>query len=206
VTGPGDGGDWDPAQYRRFEAERRQPFDDLLALCTPVPGGRVVDLVFANASFQWVSDHPALLAQIRRNIEPGGQLAFQVPANFAHVSHRLVREVVAEPPFAAHDLAPDRGASVLPPERYAEILLALGASELHVRLQIYCHLLPATAEVVEWVRGTLLTPTGPCSTRPPTGPSSTAIASGCCCHSATSGPSSTPSRGSSAGRGSRKLT
>lgn len=35
---------WDPAQYERFAAERRQPFDDLLALLQPVPGGRVVDL------------------------------------------------------------------------------------------------------------------------------------------------------------------
>ena len=35
---------WDPAQYQRFAAERRQPFDDLLALVRPVPGGRVVDL------------------------------------------------------------------------------------------------------------------------------------------------------------------
>jgi trans-aconitate 2-methyltransferase len=35
---------WDPDQYRRFAAERRRPFDDLLALVAPVPGGRVVDL------------------------------------------------------------------------------------------------------------------------------------------------------------------
>lgn len=35
---------WDPTQYARFAAERRQPFDDLLALVQPVPGGRAVDL------------------------------------------------------------------------------------------------------------------------------------------------------------------
>ncbi|MEA3056095.1 MAG: trans-aconitate 2-methyltransferase, partial [Actinomycetota bacterium] len=35
---------WDPVQYERFAAERRQPFDDLLGLVEPVPGGRVVDL------------------------------------------------------------------------------------------------------------------------------------------------------------------
>ncbi len=35
---------WNPDQYERFFAERRQPFDDLVALCIPVPGGRVVDL------------------------------------------------------------------------------------------------------------------------------------------------------------------
>jgi trans-aconitate 2-methyltransferase len=35
---------WNPEQYERFHAERRKPFDDLLALCAPVPQGRVADL------------------------------------------------------------------------------------------------------------------------------------------------------------------
>ena len=35
---------WNPTTYHRFRAERRQPFDDLLALVEPVPDGTVVDL------------------------------------------------------------------------------------------------------------------------------------------------------------------
>lgn len=35
---------WEPDQYHRFRAERRQPFEDLLALVRPAPGARVVDL------------------------------------------------------------------------------------------------------------------------------------------------------------------
>jgi trans-aconitate 2-methyltransferase len=35
---------WNPTQYDRFALERRQPFDELLRLVQPVPGGRVVDL------------------------------------------------------------------------------------------------------------------------------------------------------------------
>ena len=38
------GSPWDPQQYARFAAERRRPFDDLLALVQPRPGMRVVDL------------------------------------------------------------------------------------------------------------------------------------------------------------------
>ena len=30
---------WSPDQYERFRSERQQPFDDLLTLCHPVPGG-----------------------------------------------------------------------------------------------------------------------------------------------------------------------
>lgn len=35
---------WNPAQYKKFGAERARPFDDLLALVEPTPGGRAVDL------------------------------------------------------------------------------------------------------------------------------------------------------------------
>ena len=35
---------WNPDQYRRFQDERRQPFDDLLAMVQPIPGGRAIDL------------------------------------------------------------------------------------------------------------------------------------------------------------------
>ncbi len=36
--------DWEPQRYERFAAERRQPFDDLVALCHPVEGGTIYDL------------------------------------------------------------------------------------------------------------------------------------------------------------------
>src|SRR5438874_2364657 len=42
---------------------------------------RGVDLIFANASFQWTGDQRQLLARLRTQLRPGGQLAFQVPAN-----------------------------------------------------------------------------------------------------------------------------
>jgi trans-aconitate 2-methyltransferase len=211
---------WDPDQYRRFAAERRQPFDDLKALCLPVPGGRIVDLgcgsgeltaelhrdlraaetlgidnsaamlresahwaegvpglrfelgdlavwtgtgidlVFANASLHWAPDHPALLARLRFSLAPGGQLAFQVPATFGHPSHVLANEVAAEPRFAPAE--PERGPTpenwVLTPARYAEILHALGSVQQSAHLQVYGHLLPSVESVVEWVRGSFLTP------------------------------------------------
>ena len=215
-TAAGDG--WDPDQYRRFEAERTRPFDDLLALVDPVPGGAAVDLgcgagaltarlhahlgaastvgidsspamlaaaadhagggvsfeaadiatfdavgrfdvVFSNAALHWVPDHPTLLARLARSLRPGGQLAVQVPANVDHPSHRLAADTAAEEPFrSALGGTPPRDVTrgVLAPERYAELLHELGAAEQHVRLQVYGHLLPSTAAVVEWTRGTTL--------------------------------------------------
>jgi len=36
---------WNPAQYRKFGAERARPFEDLLALVDPAPGGRRIEHV-----------------------------------------------------------------------------------------------------------------------------------------------------------------
>jgi trans-aconitate 2-methyltransferase len=208
---------WQPALYGRFAFERRQPFDDLLALCQPVPGGAVVDLgcgdgtltaelharlgagrtvgiddsramlvdapkdvdglsfacadlarwsgppvdlCFSNAALHWVDDHRVLLARLVRGLAQGGQLAFQVPANFAHPSHAVAHEVAAEPRFAAllGGAPPDRGRAVLSPADYAGLLFDLGAHRQSVRLQVYGHVFDSTASVVEWTSGTTLTP------------------------------------------------
>src|SRR5438132_13442770 len=36
---------WNPARYGKFAAERARPFDDLLALLGPAPGGRRIEHV-----------------------------------------------------------------------------------------------------------------------------------------------------------------
>jgi trans-aconitate 2-methyltransferase len=69
----------------------------------------------------------------------------------------IATELAAEQPFARLFTSPPRTASVLAPERYAELLDALGFARQSVRLQVYGHHLASRDEVVEWVRGTMLT-------------------------------------------------
>jgi len=123
--------------------------------------GEGYDLVFANASLQWVAAHDRLLGRLTSALSSGGQLAFQVPANGDHAAYRAIWPVAAEEPFAsalAGRFPPDHNRNVLPPERYAVLLHQLGFADQHVRLQVYGHLLRSTADVVEWVKGTALTP------------------------------------------------
>ena len=115
------------------------------------------DLVFSHAALHWVPDHPGLLARLARALAPGGQLAVQMPANFDHPSHVLAAELAAEEPFRGALDGYRRLVPVERPERYAELLDRLGFVQQHVRLQVYGHRLPGREEVVEWVRGTLLT-------------------------------------------------
>jgi len=117
------------------------------------------DVVLSNAALQWVSDHAAVLGRWVSVLAPGGQLAFQVPANADHASHRTAVEVAHEPVFAHHFAGappPDPVRSVLPPEEYADLLAGMGFASQHVRLQVYGHWLASTDDVVEWVKGTSL--------------------------------------------------
>ena len=116
-----------------------------------------LDLVFSNAAVHWVKDHEGLFASLTESVRAGGQLAVQMPANHDHPSHAVAAEVARELPFAEIIREP-RVSPVLPPEAYAKILDRLGYKEQSVRLQVYGHHLPSRDGVVEWVKGTTLTP------------------------------------------------
>jgi trans-aconitate 2-methyltransferase len=107
-----------------------------------------------------VPDHAEVLARWSALLAPGGQLAVQVPANVGHPAHVAAAEVAHEPPFfdaLGGDVPPDTVHTVLAPETYATLLDELGFRRQHVRLQVYGHHLPSTADVVEWTKGTSLT-------------------------------------------------
>lgn len=115
------------------------------------------DVIFSNAALQWVPGHQALLARFAAALAPGGQLAVQVPANDDHPSHTIAWELAAEPPFREALGGGGRPLNVRDPDWYALELDRLGFAEQHVRLQVFLHHLPGPADVVEWVKGTLLT-------------------------------------------------
>ncbi len=87
----------------------------------------------------------------------GGQVAVQVPANFDYPSHTVARELAHEEPYREALAGYVREKPVLEPQEYATLLDRLGYREQHVRLQVYVHYLESRAEVVEWVKGSLLT-------------------------------------------------
>ncbi len=115
------------------------------------------DLIFSNAAFHWVQDHEALIGRLASALKRGGQLAFQVPAMHDTRSHSLPDELTEAPPFRAAFGGWRRPQPVLDPAEYARVLFRAGFREPRVRLVIYPHLLASRDEVVEWMKGTLLT-------------------------------------------------
>jgi len=115
------------------------------------------DLVFSNAAIQWIDDHPSVLTRLKHALAPRGWLAIQMPANHGHLSHRLAAEVAAENPFREALSGYHRVSPVLEADRYVERLASLGFEDPIVSTRCYLHRLQSREEVVEWVKGTLLT-------------------------------------------------
>jgi trans-aconitate 2-methyltransferase len=115
------------------------------------------DLIFSNAALHWVPDHPGLLRRLTAALAPGGQLAVQMPMMDDQVSHTTAYELARSPGFRRLLGGYERRAPLMDPVRYAGWLHQLGYVRQHVRVAVYAHLLESREEVVEWVRGALLT-------------------------------------------------
>jgi len=115
------------------------------------------DLVFSNAALHWVPDHASLLARLAGALEPSGQLAFQVPASHDDASHLVADELSDVEPYCSALGGWRRATTVLAPESYARILVALGFRDPKVRLIVYPHVLAGPEGVLDWMKGTLLT-------------------------------------------------
>jgi trans-aconitate 2-methyltransferase len=115
-----------------------------------------VDVIFANAVFQWLPEHPAILKRLMGFLAPGGVLAVQMPDNLGEPSHRLMMEAAAEAPFA--DRLKNAQKAPLPPvAAYYDLLLPL-SERLDIWHTIYNHPLAGAAAVVEWLKATGLRP------------------------------------------------
>ena len=119
--------------------------------------GGPYDLIFSNAALHWVPDHPGLLRKLRSMLAPGGQLAVQMPAGDEDAAHVTARELARSHEFKPLLNGFSARDPLLEPQQYAGWLHALGFKRQHVRVQVYAHLLDDRMQVVEWVRGALLT-------------------------------------------------
>ena len=81
----------------------------------------------------------------------------QLPANFDHAAHTTATAIADEAPFRDALGGFAITAPVHAPEWYAGQLFALGCRAQSVRLQVYGHVLAARDDVIEWVKGSLLT-------------------------------------------------
>lgn len=117
--------------------------------------GEDLDIIFANASLQWVPNHELIFTKLRDSLAARGQLAVQVPSNADHPVYLLASELGKK--WLGDEAPMDTVAkNVYKPEQYATLLYQLGFSKQNVRLQVYDHHLGTTLDTLEWVKGTSL--------------------------------------------------
>lgn len=127
---------------------------------------RPADVLFSNATFQWLDDHERLFPALMDALAPGGALAVQMPRNFNAPSHTAIAEVVRGGPWRTRlepllrtALGPFsvRTSPVHPPAWYYG-LLASRAASVDVWETEYLHMLRGEDPVKEWTKGTALRP------------------------------------------------
>ena len=116
-----------------------------------------VDVVVANATYQWIPGHLEILPRLVSHVAEDGWFAFQVPGNHGEPSHVLLHELGRDPRFAAFTEGVARPHSH-DPAVYADALLDLGLT-VDVWETTYLHLLAGPDPVFTWISGTGARPT-----------------------------------------------
>lgn len=113
---------------------------------------RSPDVIYANASLQWLPDHYALFPQLVSFLNDNGILAVQMPDNWLEPVHVLMREVAWEQGY------PDRGREALPGvHAYYDILSEAGC-EVDIWRTTYYHQMRSHQAIIDWVRAAGLRP------------------------------------------------
>jgi trans-aconitate 2-methyltransferase len=115
------------------------------------------DVIFSNATLQWVADHRSLLPRLAGALCDGGVLAFQVPRNFDAPCHTLIHAVAGEEPWRARLKGVRDWWNVLEPENYIDILEP-HARSVDIWETTYVQVLDGPDAVFRWMSGTGLRP------------------------------------------------
>lgn len=117
------------------------------------------NVIFANASLQWVSHHEELIPRLVSQLAGNGVLAVQMPDNLDERSHVLMREVAAAGSWKTKigDTSTVR-TRLLSADRYYDLLVASGCRRVDMWKTVYFHVIPAAESIVEWLKSTGLRP------------------------------------------------
>jgi trans-aconitate 2-methyltransferase len=154
VTGLDSSADMIEAARKRLPGTRFE-LADIAAWENPGP----FDVIFANASMQWVPDHATLYPALVAKLAPGGNLAVQTPDNLEEPAHRLMRQTAADGPWAGKLANAANARTIRHDADWYYRVLRNGVAALDIWRTTYYHPLAGGANaVVEWFKGTGLRP------------------------------------------------
>ncbi|MFU9138716.1 trans-aconitate 2-methyltransferase [Erwinia tasmaniensis] len=116
------------------------------------------DVIYANASLQWLSDHQRLLPHLISQLAERGVLAVQMPDNLDQPTHSLMRKV-AESPAWREKIGEEasRRKRILSVDACYDLLSAAGCY-VDIWHTTYYHIMPSHAAIIDWLKATGLRP------------------------------------------------
>jgi trans-aconitate 2-methyltransferase len=147
-------------QKAATEASRIQWVEADIATWKPA---EAPDLIYSNATLQWLPAHSELFPRLASCLKPGGILAVQMPLSWDAPAHRLMRETLADGGPNGTSLGTEELRQVMAqrwvgdaPDYYD--LLEGHTSRLDIWEAEYLQVLEGEHPVLEWLKGTGLRP------------------------------------------------
>lgn len=110
------------------------------------------DVIYANASLQWISDHRTLFAHLAEQLADSGVLAVQMPDNWQEPTHVFMRQIAGELGYPTADRE-----ALLAPNEYYDLLREAGC-QVDVWCTTYFHVMPSPQAIIDWLSSTGLRP------------------------------------------------
>ncbi|EOE5319551.1 trans-aconitate 2-methyltransferase [Providencia rettgeri] len=110
------------------------------------------DLIFANASLQWLPDHNLLFPHLVNQLKSNGILAIQMPNNWNEPTHALMRKVANEQTISAVNRT-----ALLSIAEYYDLLSTTHCS-VDIWQTTYYHVMPSIDSIIDWLSVTGLRP------------------------------------------------
>jgi trans-aconitate 2-methyltransferase len=118
---------------------------------------RTFDIVFSNATLQWVQNHEGLIPRLYYFLKPGGVLAVQVPANKESPIHQSLLKVSRDSRWSQFTGDCDRLLNYQSGPYYYDLLVNL-SSKIDLWETTYYHILSDHQALIEWYRSTGMRP------------------------------------------------
>ena len=120
------------------------------------------NLLFANASLQWLDDHEHLIPRLVQNLAAEGMIAIQIPNNFHHPSHQTTVELLQDNKDWHVYLSQLRYSRLTQPfynaTWYYDLLCACQLSNIQLWQTNYLQVMEDHDAIYTWMSGTGLRP------------------------------------------------
>lgn len=116
------------------------------------------DLIFSNAALQWSDHHRELFPRLISSLNPGGQLAVQMPYQPGNLLNRILFDLASEETFRTQLNGWNIHSPVLTLDEYVQLLFENGLKDLNLFQKVYPIIAEDHDTLFNFISGSALIP------------------------------------------------